>query len=107
MEHTYESLKKLTVAQLRKIAAGREHEALKGYTQLNKEHLLDALCKALGIDTYVHHEVKGVNKTRIKQEIRQLKKQRDAIIATESPGDLKVLRRQIHDLKRKLRRAMV
>lgn len=107
MEHTYESLKKLTVAQLRELAAGMEHKALRGYTQLNKEHLLEALCKSLGIDTFVHHEVKGVNKTRIKQEIRQLKKQRDAIIESGEAGDLQAIRRQIHALKRQLRRAMV
>jgi hypothetical protein len=35
--HSYEELKHQTVAQLREIAAGIEHDAVKGYTQLNKE----------------------------------------------------------------------
>jgi len=46
MAHTYEELKKKKVAELREIAKGLEHEAVKGYTQLNKDHLLKALCKA-------------------------------------------------------------
>ena len=43
MAYTFDQLKGMTVAQLREIAAGIEHEAVKGYTQLNKEHLLTAL----------------------------------------------------------------
>ena len=34
-EHTYEELKHKTVAQLREVAAGIEHDAVKGHTQLN------------------------------------------------------------------------
>ena len=66
MTHTYEELKKKTVAELRKIAADIEHEELKGYTQMNKEHLLKAICKALGIDMYEHHVAKDEHKTEIK-----------------------------------------
>ena len=50
MTHTYEELKKKTIAELREIAKEIQHEAVQGYTQLNKEHLLPAVCKALGID---------------------------------------------------------
>ena len=39
MAHTYEELKTKTVAELREIAKGLDHEAVQGYTQLNKEHL--------------------------------------------------------------------
>ncbi|MBP1608559.1 MAG: hypothetical protein H6Q04_794, partial [Acidobacteria bacterium] len=49
MAHTYKELKEKTVAELREIASGIEHEAVKGYTQLNKEHLLVALCTALNL----------------------------------------------------------
>ena len=45
---TYEDLKKKTVAELRDLAKGLSHEAVQGYTQMNKDHLLPALCKALG-----------------------------------------------------------
>ena len=52
MAHTYEELKGKTVDELREIAKGLDNEAVKGFSQLNKEHLLPALCKALGIDTH-------------------------------------------------------
>src|SRR5438477_12451228 len=55
MAQTYEELKKKTIDELREIAKGIDNEAVKGYTQMNKEHLLPAVCKALGIDTHVHH----------------------------------------------------
>ena len=58
MAYTYDQLKGMTVAQLREIAAGIEHEAVKGHTQLNKEHLLTALCTALSIDTHTRHKSK-------------------------------------------------
>ena len=40
MAHTYEELKHKTVVELREIAKGLEHEAVKGYTQMNKDHVL-------------------------------------------------------------------
>ncbi|HDI52131.1 hypothetical protein DRQ15_05875 [candidate division KSB1 bacterium] len=107
MSFTYEELKHKTVAELREIAAGLDHEALRGYTQLNKEHLLAALCKALNIDMHVHHAVVGIDKTRIKAQIRELKKKRDEAIAAHNRNELKSIRRQIHDLKKALRKAAV
>ncbi len=35
---------------------------MQGYTQLNKEHLLVALCKALNIPIHEHHDAVGVDK---------------------------------------------
>ena len=46
MAFTFEELKHKTVVELREIAKGIEHDAVQGYTQMNKEHLLPALCKA-------------------------------------------------------------
>ena len=57
MSFTHAELKKKTVAELREIAKGIEHEAVQGYSQLNKEHLLVALCKALNIDMHEHRQV--------------------------------------------------
>jgi hypothetical protein len=107
MAHTYEELKHMTVAQLREIAAGIEHEELKGYTQLNKEHLLAALCKALGIDMHEHHEVKGINKSQLKARIRELKERRDAALSAHDHVQLKDVRRKIHRLKRAIHKATV
>jgi len=107
MAYTFEDLKKKTVAEMREIAAGIEHEALKGHTQLNKEHLLEALCKALGIDTFVHHHVEGIDKFKIKAEIKQLKKQREEAIKAKDHDRLVQVRGRIHNLKKTLRRAEV
>jgi ribosomal protein L29 len=107
MAHTYDELKHKTVAELREIAAGLDHEAVQGYTQLNKEHLLVALCKALGIDTHAHHDVKGVNKAELKKQLRELKKQRDEAIAAHDSARLKAIRRERHQVNHKIRRAVV
>ena len=107
MAHTYEELKKKTVAELRKIAAEIEHEAVKGYTQLNKDHLLKALCTALGIDMHEHHIAKSANKTDIKAKIKELKKKRDEAMTVRNKDELMVIRRKIHNLKRSLRKAAI
>ena len=107
MSHTYEELKHKTVAQLREIASGIEHEAVKGASQMNKEHLLVGLCTALSIDMHVHHEVKGVNKSELKAKIRDLKKQRDSALAAHDHKQLKTVRREIHHMKRMIHRATV
>jgi len=107
MTHTFEELKTKSVAELREIAAGIQHEAVQGYTQLNKDHLLPAICKALGLDAHVHHHVVGIDKTTIKTKIHALQKKRDEILATKDRGELKSVLRQIHDFKRRMRRATV
>ena len=67
MAYTYHELKEKTIQELREIAKGVENQdAVQGYSQLNKEHLLPALCKALGIDTREHHAAKGIDKPGIK-----------------------------------------
>ena len=49
MAHTYHELKKMTVAELREIAKEIPHDAVQGYSQMNKDHLLVAICKALNV----------------------------------------------------------
>jgi len=107
MEYTFQDIKQKTVAELREIAKDIEHEAVKGYTQLNKEHLLKAICTALNIDMHVHHDVVGVDKSKIKREIRKLKLDRDKALEIHDHKKLKEVRKQIKVLKNKLRRAMV
>jgi hypothetical protein len=107
MAHTYEELKHKTVAELRDIAKGIEHEAVQGATQMNKDHLLKGLCTALGIDMHVHHQAVGIDKSALKANIHALQKQRDAILAGPDRKDLHGVLRQIHALKRSIRRATV
>ena len=106
MEYTYEQLKHKTVGELRDIAKGNEHEALKGYTQLNKEHLVVAISKALGIK-HEHHDVVGVDKASIKSRIRELKGKRADALAAHDHQQLKMVRRTIHRLKRQINKATV
>ena len=105
-ELTYEQLRHKTLAELRDMAKDNEHEAVQGYTQLNKEHLVVALAKALGIQ-HEHHSVVGIDKTSIKTRIRELKTQRAAAIEAHDRAQLKTVRRTIHRLKRRIHKATV
>ncbi|MBA7568232.1 hypothetical protein ES708_09953 [subsurface metagenome] len=105
MAYTYDELKKKKVTELRAIAA--ETEAVTGYSQMNKEHLLKELCTSLKIEMHEHHEVIAENKGEIKSRIKELKIQRDKALSAHNHGDLKKVRRQIHRLKRTLHKATV
>ena len=107
MSHTYEELKHKTVVELRDIAKDIEHEAVKGATQMNKDHLLKALCTALGLEAHAHHVVVGIDKAAVKTKIRELKKRRDEILLSKDLKDLHGVLRQIHAYKRRIRRATV
>lgn len=106
-DYTYEELKKKTVDELRQISAGIENEAVKGHSQMNKEHLLVALCQALKIDLRGHRHVVGIDKTPVKAKIRLYKKKRDEAIAAHDHAALKLARHQRHRLNRKIRQAIV
>ena len=105
-ELTFEQLRHKTLAELREMAKGSEHEAVQGYTQMNKEHLVVAFAKALGIQ-HEHHAVVGIDKSSIKARIRELKTQRTAAIEAHDRAQLKVVRRTIHRLKRRIHKATV
>jgi hypothetical protein len=106
---TYEELKKKTVAELREIAKGLTHESVQGYTQMNKEHLLPALCKALGIEyhKHPHHAATGIDKGKLKARMHALKAEKAKAIEASDNKALKALRREYHRLNRKIRAASV
>src|SRR5437867_12595186 len=102
--YTYHELKEKTIQELREIAKTVEqHDAVQGYSQMNKDHLLPALCKALGVDTHEHHAVVGIDKAAIKAKMRELKKKRDSALETGDHDLLRNVRRQIHHLNRQIR----
>lgn len=101
----YHELKGMTIAELRDVAAGID--GLTGYTQMNKEPLLERVCQELGIAMHEHHDVVGVDKRAIKARIRTLKEERAEALEAHDAGRTKRVRRQIHRLKRELRRATV
>ena len=107
MEHTFKELRNKTVAELKEIAKEIDHEEVRGYTQMNKDHLLEAVCKALNIEMHAHHEVVGLDKKEIKAKIRDLKKKRDKALEAKDRKGFKKVRKEIKSLKNQLRRATV
>jgi hypothetical protein len=104
MAYTYHELKEKTIQELRELAKGAENqEAVQGYSQMNKEHLLPALCTALGVAIHEHHDVVGIDKPAIKAQMHALKQKRDAAIGAHDATALKAVRRQIHRLNRQIR----
>lgn len=106
MAYTFEQLRKMTVTELRLIADGVDHEAVKGHSTMHKEKLLPALCLALGIVSHAHHEVHGINKSSVKMQIRALKRERDQCMQGKDPEQLRHVRQEIHHLKRILRKSV-
>ena len=107
MVYTFAELKHKKAAELRDIAKDIEHAAVHGYSTMNKDHLVEAICKALDIEMHEHHEVVGVNKTTIKSKIRRLKTDRDKALEAKDHKKLKSVRQEIKSLKNQLRRATV
>jgi hypothetical protein len=107
MAYTYHLLRTKNIADLREIAKGIQHDAVQGYTQLNKAHLLVALCTALDIPFHEHHDVVGVDKPALKAKIRALKKERDAAIEAGDKATLGAIRQHLHGLNRQIRKHTV
>lgn len=104
MAHTYEELQEKTVAELREIAKGINDEAVQGYTQMHKEHLLRSICKALGIDTHAHHHLAdGFDKSAIKARMKLLKAERSKALDAHDSDKLRALRRELHSLNHRIR----
>ena len=103
MAYTYHDLKTKTVQDLRSIAKDLQHEAVQGALQMNKEHLLPALCKALGIDAHEHHSAVGIDKPAIKAKMKALKQKKAAALEAHDRSAIRSLRRQIHGLNRQIR----
>jgi hypothetical protein len=107
MAYTHNELKHKTLAELRDIAKDIQHDAVQGYTQLNKEHLIVAICNSLGIEMHEHHDVVGIDKGAIKSRIKALKTKRNEALGAHDHAALKKARRGIHRLKRQIHKATV
>lgn len=103
MAHTYQELKAKTVAELRELAKGIQHDAVQGYSQMNKDRLLPAICRALNVDMAEHHVAMGIDKPAIKTKMRELKRRRDEALESRDSAALKSIRRQMHALNREIR----
>jgi DNA-binding IclR family transcriptional regulator len=103
MAYTYHELKDKTIQELRDIARDVQHDAVTGASQMNKDHLLPALCNALGIEAHEHGTVVGIDKPGIKAKMHELRQQRAAALETHDAEKLKVVRRHLHSLNRQIR----
>jgi folylpolyglutamate synthase/dihydropteroate synthase len=103
MAQTYHDLKVKTVAELRDLAKDLKHDAVQGYSQMNKDRLLPALCRALNIDMLEHHVAVGLDKVAVKARMRELKHKRQEALDAHDHPSLKNIRRQLHALNRQIR----
>lgn len=102
MAHTYDELKGKTVAELREIAK----DTVQGASQMNKDKLLPALCTALGIEGHAHHEAHGIDKTALKEKMRELRAERGKALDAHDHERLQSIRRHIHKLNHQIRAHM-
>ncbi len=99
----WHELHKHKVADLREMM--KEHlPEVTGITQKKKDELVELLAEKLGIER-PHLVVTGLDKPAIKARLRDLKVKRQAALEAGDKLDLHRRRRQIHRLKRKLRKA--
>jgi hypothetical protein len=71
---------------------------------MNKEHLLPAICHALGIDSHTHHQAEsGFDKVKVKARMRELRRQRDEAMEGGDWQRLHALRREWHTLNHRIR----
>jgi hypothetical protein len=106
MALTFHELKGKTLAQLRDIAKDVKDERVQGFSQMNKDHLLPALCQSLGIQVHEHYGMTGIDKVSVKSRLRELKRHREAALEANDHETLHSLRRQIHHLNHQIRAHM-
>jgi hypothetical protein len=100
----WHDLNKKRVADLRDMMK-EHHPNLQGVMSMKKDQLVSHLAEALGIEE-PHRVVEGIDKSAVKAQIQEHKKLRQQALEAGDHAELKKQRRQIHSLKRKLRKAM-
>lgn len=98
----WHELAKKKVDELRKMA--KEKAGVEGTAGLHKDQLVAVVAKAFGIER-PHLVVEGVDRLAIKEKIRGLKSDLAQALSTKDSALVKKKRRQIHSLKRQIRRA--
>lgn len=97
----YHELEKTKVTELREMAHA---QGISDATGRSKEELVDLLATKLGIEK-PHVVIVGLDKSKVKQRIRALKKERDEALANKDHERLHALRRKIHGLRHRLRKS--
>ncbi len=97
----WHELEKMKVSELRDLA--KEKAGLEAVSGLHKAELVEKLAEALGIPR-PHKVVEGEGKAELKQRIQELKGRRTEALQARDREQLRRVRREIHGLKRRLRR---
>ncbi len=100
----YHDIQKMTAVKLRETIAEKSPD-ITGLSAKKKEELVDILAKLLGVERHEHAEL-GFDKTAVKQNIRALKKERDAALEARDKERLTEIRHAIHKQRHLLRRAV-
>lgn len=100
-EKKEKSLERMTAKELRELALSLE--GLVGVHAMNKGELIQAIKEAKGIAEEKRQA--AVDVRTIKQKIRQLRAQKEALKEAGETQKVKTLRRRISRLKKKTRRA--
>ena len=97
-------LDKMTAKELREMALGIE--GIAGVHAMNKSELVEAIKKAKGIaDEKKRKTVASVDVRAIKQKIKELRSQKEAMKEAGEKDKVQILRRRINRMKKKTRRA--
>ena len=100
----WHELQKHRVADLRDMM--KEHcPQVTGVMSMKKDLIVKHLAEALGIEE-PHRVVEGIDKSAVKAQIQEHKKLRQQALEAGDHSELKKQRREIHRLKRQLRKAM-
>jgi hypothetical protein len=95
-------LDKMTAKELRELALGIE--GISGVHAMNKAELIAAVKQAKGIVDEKKRQT-SVDVRTIKLRIRELRREKEAMIEAREKGKVKILRRRINRMKKKTRRA--
>ena len=101
----WKELEKMTIVKLREEALKHPDE-IKGVLGKSKAQLMDEMAKLLGIEKPHVHFAEAVVHTKgdLKHKIHDLKAEREKLIEAEEHKKLHGLRREIHQLKRRIRK---
>lgn len=100
----YHDLEKMTVVKLREEAS--KLEDVKGVSGMKKSELIELLCERLDIHK-PETKVEGVDKSKLKSKMRELKNKREEAVANHDHQALAEIRRRIRVYKRSLRKHTV
>jgi CHAD domain-containing protein len=98
----YHDLHKTTVAKLREMA--KAYPEVEGTSGMHKDELVNLLCDKLGIEK-PHKVAVGIDKAKVKLEIRVLKKTREEALAQHDRAKLHEARKKLHKLRHTLHKA--